>query len=130
MTLVDRDHSIVQHKDNFNKFCVRIYSLLKISFLYLKVYIVVAIFYCTVSIFSKTMLESSYSTVTIPEVPFVEFALKIINTNQGVALVSTLPGISPETLIYSIFPDTISQDSVFANGGADTRWTIFMMEMF
>ena len=32
--------------------------------------------------------------------------------------------ISPETLIYGIFPDTISRDSVFANGGADALWTI------
>ena len=32
--------------------------------------------------------------------------------------------ISPETLIYGIFPDTISRDSVFANGAADAQWTI------
>ena len=32
--------------------------------------------------------------------------------------------ISPETLIYGIFPDTISRKSVFANGGADAQWTI------
>ena len=32
--------------------------------------------------------------------------------------------ISTETLIYGIFPDTISRDLVFANGGADAQWTI------
>ena len=32
--------------------------------------------------------------------------------------------ISPETLIYGIFPDTILRDSVFANGGADAQWII------
>ena len=32
--------------------------------------------------------------------------------------------ISTETLIYSTFPDTMSRDSVFANGGADAQWTI------
>ena len=32
--------------------------------------------------------------------------------------------ISPETLIYGIFPGTILRDSVYANGGADAQWTI------
>ena len=38
--------------------------------------------------------------------------------------------ISPETLIYGIFPDTISPDSVFANGGADAQWTIFIPKTY
>ena len=38
--------------------------------------------------------------------------------------------ISPETPIYGIFPDTISQDSVFANGGADAQWTIFIPKTY
>ena len=32
--------------------------------------------------------------------------------------------ISPETLIYGIFPDTISRVSAFAYGGADAQWII------
>ena len=31
----------------------------------------------------------------------------------------TTAEMSPETLIYGIFSDTISRDSVFANGGTD-----------
>ena len=38
--------------------------------------------------------------------------------------------MSPETLIYRIFPDKISRDSVFSNGGADAQWTISIAKTY
>ena len=44
--------------------------------------------------------------------------------------IAAIVEINPETFIYGIFPDTISRDSIFANGGAGAQWTILITKTY